>query len=149
MKPTGSSRAWSLPQGITSGAVYQVGYGFGYGTTGNPYDYVHNWNQPGEPLAYPISWTITSDGSYAYTPAFFGSDDAKLNGCEFGLSINEQDLFPIGEYPVNNAKAGWMPIQGAGGSAPRWNISQLILEVDANDPPPPPVTTRPLIMVMG
>lgn len=149
MKPTGSGRAWSLPLTITSDAVYRVGYILGYGTANSAYDYVHNWNQAGEPFAYHLSWTITSDGNYGYNAAFFGSNDAKLNGCEFGISVNEQDLFPIGEYPINNSKAGWMPIQGAGGSTPRWNVSQLILEVDADDPPAPPVTTRPLIMVMG
>lgn len=128
-KVPGGTRKYSIPETVNDGGtVLNVGYSFTNG---------HNFNIAGEPVPFVLSWNITAEETW-------GSDNSKLSGIEIGASMDElQDTLGINEV------GGWMPINGPGGSTPRWNISQLILEVDADDPPPPPVTTRPLIMVTG
>jgi len=131
IKPSGQTRKWTLPNWVNLPQQTFVGISFQNG---------HNFNQPGDPSPKVISWDVTS----LYT---WGSDNALLSSCEFGLSMDEEDLYSALGFFAN---AGWMPIEGPSGSTPRWNISQLILEVDAADPPaPPPAPTRPLMMVMG
>jgi hypothetical protein len=130
IKPSGLTRKWSLPNWVNIPAQTFVGHSFQNG---------HNFNQSIDPGAFAITWDVT--GLYTW-----GSDNTLLSSCEFGLAMDEEDLYSeVGFF----SNAGWMPIDGPAGSTPRWNISQLILEVDANDPPAPPVVTRPLMMVMG
>ena len=91
-----------------------------------------NFNQPGNPSPRVIQIDITSWAPW---------DNARLSNLEFGLAMDGQQI----EY---NVFSGRMPSPGPGGSAPRYNVSQLILEVTANDPPPPPPTLgRTLILV--
>lgn len=117
--PPSTARQYSIPQTVNDGGtILSVGYAFTNG---------HNWNVGGEPDPYVLNttgWNITALASW---------DNSKLSSCEIGLSMDElQDVLGT------NQLGGWMPIDGPYGTTPKWNVSQLILEVDANDPPPPP-----------
>jgi len=92
---------------------------------GQGYQNGWNFNQQGQPTSFKIGpahvgWDVTALAAWT---------NAKLAACEFGLSMDEASL---GTY----YRAGYMPINGPAGTTPRYNISQLILEVDAADPPP-------------
>lgn len=98
----------------------------------------HNFNQPGNPSPRVIQKDITT---WSNDVGLGPWTNALLSNREFGLSMDEEVL-------AYNILAGRMPVPGPGGTAPRYNISQLILEVTANDPaPPPPTLGRTLILV--
>lgn len=135
-KKSGGTRRYNIPQTVNDGGtVLNVGFSFQNG---------HNWNQVGEPVPFILPASVGSGTPGWDITSFETWTNALLSGAEIGLSMDElQDTLGI------NQVGGWMPIEGPGGTLPRWNVSQLILEVDALDAPPPPVVTRPMFMVMG
>jgi hypothetical protein len=109
----GGSTYYSLPDVVNYGYNIWCGHAFTNGW---------NFNIAGEPTSKHISWDITSKASW---------DNDALSGCEFGLAMDEAQVGGSAFY-----LSGFMPMEGAGGATPRFNVSQLILEVDAADPPP-------------
>jgi hypothetical protein len=105
-----SVTTYSLPDAVSPGV--NVGYDF--------VDKTWNFNVPGQPTSEQITWDVTALAAW---------DNTKLAACEFGLSMDEESL-------PGFDNAGWRPNTGPAGSTPRYNVSQLILEVDAADPPP-------------
>lgn len=113
---TGGASHYSIPDWIQLlGVNTYAGWDFA--------DYGHNFNLSGQPVSKHMDWDITALASWS---------DAVIGALQFGVAMDEQQL----SY---NQIAGYMPIQGPGGNTPRYNISQLILEVDADDAPPPPI----------
>lgn len=97
--------------------------------SGQAFDAQFNWYRyPGlQPVSFHIGptntgWDITS---------FAAWDNTKLAACEFGLSMDQQLIGGNSAYV-----SGQRPHPNAGANSPAYNVSQLILEVDATDPPP-------------
>lgn len=115
-----TNNAFVAPYVVTGGATtYDLPDWIGSLFAGYSFDNGYNWNTGGQPVSKHIDWDITSVTSWT---------NLLLAGCEFGLALDEA-------YVSANHSAGYMPLDGPAGSTPRWNVSQLILEVDAADPP--------------
>lgn len=121
------STYWNCPDVDFPGGVQSfMGYYFS--------SFTHNFNLPGEPVAKVCEWDI---GALGLT-----WDATKLSSLTFGLAMKGDYLGP---NPFRYS--GWAPDPGGGGNTPRYNFTQLVLEVDADDPPAPPPTSRGLVLV--
>jgi hypothetical protein len=88
--------------------------------------YYWNRNTQANPLAvYQWTWDVTSRRVW---------DNAALSGMRFQLRIDKNQLIGGSSF----YRTGWQ--REGGGNTPRWDCSQFILRITANDPPIPYAT---------